>query len=78
MFSEIKVFKCFLCACVANDAGHEATGGPPQELAAKQLVIIYIYFNRFWTHLSTFVNVFHNKVQKYHNEIVNYKNNIYI
>ena len=30
---------CFLCVCAANDAGHEATGGPPQELAAKRLVI---------------------------------------
>ena len=37
-FSEIQVFKCFLCACAANDAGREATGGSPQELAAKQLV----------------------------------------
>ena len=36
--SEIKVFKCFLCACVANDAGRFTTGGPPQELAAKRLV----------------------------------------
>ena len=32
VFSEIKVFKCFLCACAANDAGREVTGGPPQEL----------------------------------------------
>ena len=38
MFSEIQVFKCFLCACTANDASREATGGPPQELAAKRLV----------------------------------------
>ena len=37
-FSEIQVFKCFLCACAANDAGREATGGSPQELAVKQLV----------------------------------------
>ena len=37
MFSEIQVFKCFLCTCAANDAGCEATGGPPQELGAKQL-----------------------------------------
>ena len=34
MFSEIQVFKCFLCAYAANDVG----GGPPQELDAKQLV----------------------------------------
>ena len=33
------VFKCFLCACAANDAGREATGGPQQELAAKRLVV---------------------------------------
>ena len=26
------------CACAANDAGREATGGSPQELAVKQLV----------------------------------------
>ena len=45
-FSEIKVFKCFLCACAANDAGCEATGGPPQELVAKRLVYIYIYIYR--------------------------------
>ena len=38
MFSEIQVFKCFLCTCAANDAGREATGGPPQELAVKRLV----------------------------------------
>ena len=38
VFSEIQVFKCFLCACAANDAGCEATGGPPQELGAKRLV----------------------------------------
>ena len=45
MFSEIKVFKCFLCVCRANDAGRKATGGPQQELVAKQLVrniLIYI------------------------------------
>ena len=39
MFSEIQVFKCFLCACAENDAGRKATGGTPQELAAKWLVI---------------------------------------
>ena len=33
------LYDCFLCACAANDAGHEATGGPLQELAAKRLVI---------------------------------------
>ena len=38
VFSDIKVFKCFLCSCAANDAGRKATGGPPQEIAAKQLV----------------------------------------
>ena len=38
MFSEIQVFKCFLCACAANDAGRKATGGPLQELAAKRIV----------------------------------------
>ena len=37
VFQKFKVFKCFLCACAANDAGREATGGSPQELAAKQL-----------------------------------------
>ena len=31
--------QCFLCTCVANDACREATSGPPQELAAKRLVI---------------------------------------
>ena len=41
MFSEIQVFRCFLCTCAANDAGHKVTGGSPQELATKQLVIIY-------------------------------------
>ena len=41
MFSEIQVFKCFLCVCAANDTGRKATGGPPQELDAKQLVYIY-------------------------------------
>ena len=40
VFSEIKVFKCFLCTCAANDAGHKATGGPPQELDAKRLVLV--------------------------------------
>ena len=35
---EIQAFKRFLCACAANDAGREATGGPPQELDAKRLV----------------------------------------
>ena len=35
----LEIFKCFLCACAANDASREATGGPPQELAAKQLVV---------------------------------------
>ena len=34
VFSEIKVFKCFLCACVANDAGCKATGG--QELYSRK------------------------------------------
>ena len=38
-FSEIQAFICFLCACVANDAGHEATGDPLQDLDAKQLVM---------------------------------------
>ena len=38
VFSEIKVFKCFLCACAANDAGRKATSGSPQELGAKWLV----------------------------------------
>ena len=38
MFSNIQVLKCFLCACVANDAGHFVTGGPPQELGVKRLV----------------------------------------
>ena len=38
MFSEIQVFKCFVCACAANDAGREASGGPPQELDVKRLV----------------------------------------
>ena len=38
-FSEIQVFKCFLCACAANDAGRKATSGPPQELGTKRLVI---------------------------------------
>ena len=41
MFSEIQVFKCFLCAFAANDAGRDATGGPLQELGAKRLVIVY-------------------------------------
>ena len=41
---EIQVFKCYLCACAANDAGREMTGGPPQELDTKRLVSnIYIY-----------------------------------
>ena len=31
VFSEIQVFKCYLCACAANDASRFATGGPPQE-----------------------------------------------
>ena len=35
VFSEIKVFKCFLCAYTTNDASRKATGGPPQELTAK-------------------------------------------
>ena len=35
VFSEIKVFKYFLCTCAANDASRKATGGPPQELTAK-------------------------------------------
>ena len=39
VFLEIKVFTCFLCECVANDAGRKATGGPPQELAAKLLAL---------------------------------------
>ena len=47
MFSDIQVFKCFLCACAANDAGHEATSGPPQELAVKRLV-----YNRCETYFS--------------------------
>ena len=34
----LEVFKCFLCACAANDAGREATGGPPPDLDAKRLV----------------------------------------
>ena len=38
VFSEIKVFKCFLCACAANDAGREVNGGLLQELTAKRLV----------------------------------------
>ena len=38
VFSEIQVFKCFLCACTANDAGHKATGDRLQELAVKRLV----------------------------------------
>ena len=52
--SEIPVFKCFLCACAANDAGREMTGGPPQELDAKRLVynipniyILYLYIIMF-------------------------------
>ena len=36
VFLEMKVFKCFLCECVANDAGSEATGGPPQELYSRE------------------------------------------
>ena len=39
VFAEIKTFKCFLCACTANDASRKVTGGPPQELAAKRLVL---------------------------------------
>ena len=44
MFSEIRIqlLKCFLCARAANDAGHEATGGPPQEPTVKRLVL-YTY-----------------------------------
>ena len=38
----LEVFKCFLCACTANDAGRKVTGGPPQELDTKRLVYIYI------------------------------------
>ena len=33
----------YVCICLVariNDAGREATGGPPQELGTKQLVII--------------------------------------
>ena len=37
----LEVFKCFLCACTANDAGRKVTGGPPQELHTKRLVYIY-------------------------------------
>ena len=48
--------QCFLCACVANDVGHKATGGPPQELAAKQLVI-YIYIHVYIYIYSTRVFV---------------------
>ena len=47
MFSEIKVFKCFLCVCAANDAGRKATGGPPQELDAKRLVLYIIHLVYF-------------------------------
>ena len=54
MFSEIQVFKCFLCTCVANDAGHEANGSPPQELDAKQLVYIYMYV---YTHYNLKLSV---------------------
>ena len=37
-FQKFKSSNVFLCACVANDAGREATGGPPEELDAKRLV----------------------------------------
>ena len=37
-----EVFKCFLCACAANNAGHKATASPPQELDVKRLVPEYI------------------------------------
>ena len=37
----LEVFKCFLCACAANDAGRKATASPPQELDVKRLVYIY-------------------------------------
>ena len=43
MFAEIQLFQCVLCACAANDAGREATGGSPHELAAKRLVLLYTH-----------------------------------
>ena len=39
VFSEVQVFKCFLCACAENDAGRKTTSGPPLELDAKRLEI---------------------------------------
>ena len=42
----LEVFKCFLCACTANDAGRFATGGPPQELDVKRLVNYIIIINK--------------------------------
>ena len=32
----LEIFKCFLCACAANDAGREATAGPPPELYRRE------------------------------------------
>ena len=38
----LEVFKCFLCACAANDAGRKATGGPPQEPYRREAASNYI------------------------------------
>ena len=42
VFSEIKVFKCFLCASAPNDTGREATGGPSTG-ASHEAASIYMY-----------------------------------
>ena len=43
MFSEIQVFKCFLCACAANDAGRKATRRP--SAGASRKAASYLYLN---------------------------------
>ena len=52
-FSDIQVFKCFLCACAANDAGRFVTGGPLQELDAK-LLVLYNYM-----HINSAIATYH-------------------